>query len=131
MCPSKRYASPDYRHSLGSRPELDSIHIDKVGEPNVYTFGASSHENRSTEQTCCCSHSLCGHSCGGTFGVGVAVLAVFAVGAGHVSLNQIKLRGERGRGLAIAALAIGYAIATLALFTSLSFYSGAIQQFTM
>jgi hypothetical protein len=62
---------------------------------------------------------------------GVAVLAVFAVGAGHVSLNQIKLRGERGRGLAIAALAIGYAIATLALFTSLSYIPGAIQQFTM
>ena len=62
---------------------------------------------------------------------GVAVLAVFAVGAGHVSLNQIRLRGGRGRGLAIAALAIGYAIATLALFTSLSFIPGAIQQFTM
>lgn len=62
---------------------------------------------------------------------GVAVLAVFAVGAGHVSLNQIKLRGERGRGLAIAALAIGYAIATLALFTSLSYIPSAIQQFAM
>jgi hypothetical protein len=61
---------------------------------------------------------------------GVAVLAVFAVGAGHVSLHQIHSRGERGRGLAIAALVIGYAIATLALFTSLSFIPGAIRQFT-
>lgn len=62
---------------------------------------------------------------------GVAVLAVFAVGAGHVALNQIQSRGERGRGLAIAALAVGYAIATLALFTSLSYFPGAIGQFTM
>ena len=53
--------------------------------------------------------------------LGAAVLAVFAVGAGHVSLNQVKLRGERGRGLAIAALGIGYAIATLALFATLSY----------
>lgn len=52
---------------------------------------------------------------------GVAVLAVFAVGAGHVSLNQIQSRGEKGRWLAIAALVIGYGIATLALITSLSF----------
>lgn len=62
---------------------------------------------------------------------GVAVLAVFAVGAGHVSLNQIQSRGERGRGLATAALIIGYGIAALALFTSLSYIPGAIRQFTM
>jgi hypothetical protein len=41
----------------------------------------------------------------------VAVLAVFTIGftigAGHVSLNQIHSRGERGRRLAIAALVIG------------------------
>jgi hypothetical protein len=61
---------------------------------------------------------------------GVAVLAVFAVGAGHVSLHQIQLRGERGRGLAIAALVIGYATATLALFTTLSYIPGAIRQFS-
>jgi hypothetical protein len=67
----------------------------------------------------------------GLWAFGVAVLAVFAVGAGHVSLNQIKLRGERGRGLAMAALAIGYAIGILALFTTLSFIPGAVRQFTM
>ncbi|MDQ0819864.1 putative membrane protein [Arthrobacter sp. V4I6] len=53
--------------------------------------------------------------------VGAGVLAVFAVGAGHVSLAQIQRRGERGRGLAISALAIGYAIALLALFSTLYF----------
>ena len=42
---------------------------------------------------------------------GVAVLAVFAVGAGHVALNQIHLGDERGKGLAIAAPAVGYGIA--------------------
>jgi hypothetical protein len=61
---------------------------------------------------------------------GVAVLAVFAVGAGHVALNQIPLRSERGRGLAIAALAIGYGIATLALINTLAFIPGALQQFS-
>ncbi|WP_426978229.1 hypothetical protein ACQCSU_03125 [Pseudarthrobacter sp. O4] len=49
----------------------------------------------------------------------VAVIAVFAVGAGHVALNQIKLRGERGRVLAVAAVSIGYAIATFALATTI------------
>lgn len=62
---------------------------------------------------------------------GVGVLAVFAVGAGHVSLNQIKLRGERGRWLAIVALAIGYALATLALFSTLSYIPAVVQQLTM
>ncbi len=59
---------------------------------------------------------------------GVAVLAVFAVGAGHVALNQIPLKGERGRGLAIAALAIGYGIATLALINILGFIPSAVEQ---
>ncbi|MCY1673308.1 DUF4190 domain-containing protein [Pseudarthrobacter sp. SL88] len=61
---------------------------------------------------------------------GVAVLAVFAVGAGHVALNQIRLRGERGKLLAIAALMIGYGIASLALINTLGFIPGAVQQFT-
>jgi len=60
---------------------------------------------------------------------GVAVLAVFAVGAGHVALNQIRLRGGRGKALAIAALVIGYGIATLALINTLGFIPGAVQQF--
>lgn len=62
---------------------------------------------------------------------GVAVLAVFAVGAGHVALNQIPLRGERGRGLAIAALSIGYGVATLALINILGFILSAVQQISM
>lgn len=62
---------------------------------------------------------------------GVGVLAVFAVGAGHVSLSQINLRGERGRWLAIVALAIGYALATLALFSTLSYIPAVVQQLTM
>jgi len=62
---------------------------------------------------------------------GVAVLAVFAVGAGHVALNQIPLRGESGRGLAIAALVIGYGIATLALINTLAFIPSAVQQISM
>ena len=41
-------------------------------------------------------------------------LAVVSRGAGHVALNQIPLRGEQGRGIAIAALVIGYGIAALA-----------------
>jgi len=59
---------------------------------------------------------------------GVAVLAVFAVGAGHVALNQIQLRGERGKGLAVAALAVGYGIATLALISTLGFIPSVVQQ---
>lgn len=61
---------------------------------------------------------------------GVAVLAVFAVGAGHVALNQIRLRGGRGKLLAIAALVIGYGIASLALINTLGFIPSAVQQFT-
>ncbi|MHA7304186.1 DUF4190 domain-containing protein [Arthrobacter sp. TMN-49] len=59
--------------------------------------------------------------------LGVSVLAVFAVGAGHVSLNQIKLNGEQGRWLAITALCIGYAIAALALVTSLAYIPALFQ----
>jgi len=46
---------------------------------------------------------------------GAAVLAVFAVGAGHVALQQIKTRGERGAILAYIGLGISYLIATYAL----------------
>ena len=49
----------------------------------------------------------------------MAVLAVFAVGAGHVSLRQIETRGERGRGMALTALVIGYGIAALALVSTI------------
>jgi len=46
---------------------------------------------------------------------GAAVLAVFAVGTGHVALQQIKERGERGAILAYIGLGISYLIATYAL----------------
>ena len=46
---------------------------------------------------------------------GAAVLAVFAVGAGNVALQQIKTRGERGAILAYIGLGISYLIATYAL----------------
>ena len=59
---------------------------------------------------------------------GTAVVAVFAVGAGHAALSQIRLNGQRGRGLAIVALAIGYGIATFALINTLLFLPVAIQQ---
>lgn len=49
---------------------------------------------------------------------GLTVLAVFAVGAGHVALNQINLNGGQGRQLARASLAIGYAIAIFGLLFS-------------
>jgi hypothetical protein len=63
---------------------------------------------------------------------GVGVVAVFAVGAGHVALNQINLRGERGKGLALVALAIGYAIATFALVSTIySAVTFAMQQAPM
>jgi Domain of unknown function (DUF4190) len=64
----------------------------------------------------------------GVWVFGTAVVAVFAVGAGHTALSQIRSNGERGRGLAIVALAIGYGIATFALINTLLFLPGAIQQ---
>lgn len=53
--------------------------------------------------------------------LGISGLTVFAVGAGHVSLNHIKLKDQRGRWLAIAALALGYGIAILALISTLTY----------
>ncbi|MCB5283234.1 MULTISPECIES: DUF4190 domain-containing protein [unclassified Arthrobacter] len=64
----------------------------------------------------------------GVWFFGSAVVAVFAVGAGHMALSQIRLKGERGRGLAIGALAIGYGIGTFALISTLMFIPGAVQQ---
>lgn len=54
---------------------------------------------------------------GGMFGFGFTSLAVFGVGAGHVALQQIKRRGDRGRSLALASLAICYLMATWALLS--------------
>ncbi|MGX1749478.1 hypothetical protein [Glutamicibacter protophormiae] len=46
-------------------------------------------------------------------------LAVFAVGAGHVALNQIKARKEQRAKAAILALALGYAVAIFGVFSTL------------
>lgn len=52
---------------------------------------------------------------------GSAGLAAFAVGAGHVALNQIKSREESGALLAHTALVISYAIALYALGSAIYF----------
>ncbi|SDL53469.1 hypothetical protein [Arthrobacter sp. ok362] len=46
---------------------------------------------------------------------GVSVVAVFAVGAGHVAVSQIKERGGRGLQVAAVSLAVGYLIAVFAI----------------
>ena len=46
----------------------------------------------------------------------VTILAVFAVGSGHVSLQQIKARHERGATLAYIALGVSYLITIIELF---------------
>jgi len=46
---------------------------------------------------------------------GIAVFAVFTVGAGHIALGQLRERGGRGRALARAGLSVGYAIGSLSL----------------
>jgi len=46
------------------------------------------------------------------------VLTIPAVGAGHVALQQIRVRRERGAILAYVALGICYVFATYALVSS-------------
>lgn len=60
----------------------------------------------------------------GTFLLGMSVVAVFTVGAGHMALNQIGRRREKGRGLAVAALAVGYSIAVVGLLSGVWFVAG-------
>jgi len=57
----------------------------------------------------------------GLFFAGMAVIAIFVVGAGHVALNQIQQRSERGRAFAIGALVVGYGIGILSLGSALIF----------
>ena len=47
--------------------------------------------------------------------------AAAAVITGHVSLSQIKKSGQKGRGLAIAGVAAGYAIIALWILSSIGF----------
>ena len=55
----------------------------------------------------------------GLFFMGLAVLAVFAVGAGHIALHRIEKDGSRGRLAAMSALALGYAGGVFGLATSI------------
>jgi hypothetical protein len=65
----------------------------------------------------------------GMFLSGIGGLAVFAVGAGHVAINQINAKGGRGKELAITALALGYGIGLWSSFAAIQiFLSGAAQQ---
>ncbi len=50
----------------------------------------------------------------GTIFAGFTVLAIPAVGAGHVALQQVRARRERGAILAYVALGICYLFATYA-----------------
>ncbi|WP_285248852.1 DUF4190 domain-containing protein [Pseudarthrobacter sp. efr-133-R2A-89] len=51
----------------------------------------------------------------GMYLMGMAVLAVFAVGAGHVALRRIEQRGGTGRLAALAGLSVGYAVGVFGL----------------
>ena len=72
--------------------------------------------------------ALAGIAFAGIWFFGLGILATFAVGAGHVSLNQIKRNNEKGRTLAIAALVLGYGLATWALLNVLTYIPVALQQ---
>jgi len=58
----------------------------------------------------------------------IAGFAVFAVGAGHVAIDQIKTKGGRGRELAIAALIVGYAVGIWSIFVVIEFLIRAAAQ---
>lgn len=60
----------------------------------------------------------------GTIFGGFTVLAVFAVGAGHVALNQIDHDGGQGRGLAGAGLAAGYFLGVFGVLTAVLSFAG-------
>ncbi|MDQ0118462.1 hypothetical protein J2T22_001640 [Pseudarthrobacter defluvii] len=51
----------------------------------------------------------------GLYLMGMAVLAVFAVGAGHMALHRIERRGRSGQLAALAGLSIGYAVGVFGL----------------
>lgn len=58
-----------------------------------------------------------------TLAIVALVLAFFvqiaAVVCGHIALSQIKKTGEQGRGLAIAALVIGYVVIGLGIIATI------------
>ena len=80
-------------------------------ETTSATSARSRHTNRLSVVALACA--ILGTA--GGFWFGAAGFVTFGVGAGHVSLHQIKARGERGATLAYIALAVCYLIATWAL----------------
>lgn len=51
------------------------------------------------------------------------IISVTGVVLGHIALHQIKTTGEGGRGLAIAALVIGYVSMTILAIITISLFS--------
>lgn len=60
---------------------------------------------------------------------GLSGLAIFAMGAGHVALNQIKHSGEKGRWLVIGAFILGYGIGLFALVSAVTAIPAMIQSY--
>jgi hypothetical protein len=58
----------------------------------------------------------------------IAGFAVFAVGAGHVAIDQIKTKGGRGKELGVAALIVGYAVGIWSIFAVIQFLLSAAAQ---
>lgn len=56
---------------------------------------------------------------GGMWFAGFVMLAIFAVGAGHVALQQISSNSQRERWQAIAPLVLGYGVGVLAVISYL------------
>lgn len=53
---------------------------------------------------------------------GAVWIAIFTVGAGHLALQQISKRDERGRTLAVVSLLIGYGIGLYVILDSIYFW---------
>ncbi|WP_461163561.1 DUF4190 domain-containing protein [Arthrobacter sp. R4-81] len=63
----------------------------------------------------------------------VALISVFFINVlgiilGHIALNQIKTTGEGGRGLAIAALIIGYLSVVIGIIVVIALVGAAASQ---
>ena len=65
----------------------------------------------------------------GMFGLGIGAASAFAVGAGHVSLYQIRRSGDRGRTVALAGLIFGYAVAVWSFALGLRYIPTIITEF--
>ena len=97
--------SGEDKANQGTRSAASVPSVPSVPQPRVNTLSIVS--------IVLAAVAVAGSVFGGTF-----VLAVFAVGAGHVALQQIKVRGERGAMLAYIGIDISYLIATFALVDS-------------